>query len=313
MLSPQGLQIRAALFRFVRTFFHKQGFLEVDTPIRQPLLIPESNIVPLAAEGQYLQTSPELCMKRLLAAGCDRIFQICPCFRKGEQGRRHLEEFTMLEWYRKDGDYRQLMEDCEALLGDVVAGMAQILPSDHPGRTSGLLATVDVAKGFERLSVEQAFAAYSPVSLADALARGQFDELLVEHVEPHLGWQRPLFLYDYPAELASLARIDPERPAVAERFELYIQGMELANGFSELTDPFEQRARFIEEMETIRRNKTHTVAMPERFLADLQQLDHAAGIAFGLDRLLMLLMAKKEIAEVVSFNLLDLLSEGDGP
>ena len=119
MLDPQGLRIRAALFSAVRLFFTAQGFLEVDTPLRQPVIIPESNIVPLTADGQYLQTSPELCMKRLLAAGCPRIFQICPCFRKDERGRRHLEEFTMLEWYRRDADYHALMTDCEDLLRSV--------------------------------------------------------------------------------------------------------------------------------------------------------------------------------------------------
>ena len=116
MLDIEGLHFRAALLAAIRHFFTGLGFLEVDTPLRQPVLIPESNIVPLTSEGQYLQTSPELCMKRLLAAGCTEIFQICPCFRKGERGRLHLEEFTMLEWYRVGADYRRLMADCEMLL-----------------------------------------------------------------------------------------------------------------------------------------------------------------------------------------------------
>ncbi len=139
MLDLPGLQMRATLLRLIRSFFYKRGFLEVDTPLRQPVLIPESTIVPFTAEGQYLQTSPELCMKRLLARGCEKIFQICPCFRKGETGRLHLEEFTMLEWYRSRADYQDLMSDCEDLLRFIAQNMGSAAPScsenDHQKRT----------------------------------------------------------------------------------------------------------------------------------------------------------------------------------
>ncbi len=300
MLDPQGLRIRAALFSAVRLFFTANGFLEVDTPIRQPVIIPESNIIPLAADGQYLQTSPELCMKRILAAGCSRIFQICPCFRKDERGRRHLEEFTMLEWYRRDADYHALMTDCEDLLQSVVGRLAEILPDlsvPEMSESGGL----DLAAPWPRLTVEEAFRRYSPLSLDQAMAGDCFEEVLVEFVEPHLGVRSPVFLLDYPAELASLARKKAEEPARAERFELYLNGIELANGFSELTDADEQRQRFRHELDLIERSGRRPAGMPERFLDDLDRLPSAAGIALGLDRLLMLLMGQHEISEVVSF------------
>jgi elongation factor P--(R)-beta-lysine ligase len=300
MLDPQGLRIRAALFAAVRLFFTAQGFLEVDTPLRQPVIIPESNIVPLTADGQYLQTSPELCMKRILAAGCPKIFQICPCFRKDERGRRHLEEFTMLEWYRRDADYHALMTDCEDLLQSVAERLAGILP-DAAGREKRISVDLDLAAPWPRLTVEEAFRRYSPLSLEQAIAGDCFEEILVEFVEPRLGVGSPVFLLDYPAEMASLARRKADEPARAERFELYLNGIELANGFSELTDADEQRQRFRHELDLIERSGRRPAGMPERFLDDLDRLPSAAGIAFGLDRLFMLLMGRHEIGEVVSF------------
>jgi len=302
VLDLEGLHIRAALFRCVREFFFTRSFLEVDTPLRQPVIIPECNIVPIAAEGQYLQTSPELCMKRLLAAGCQNIFQICPCFRKNERGRRHLEEFAMLEWYRCGANYRQLMLDCEELLQYLVEAVPTSL-----GRRSDEMSRAAMARSLLRapaahLTVEEAFSRFAPMSLARALAEGRFEEVLVEYVEPCLGIDGPLFLQDYPRELASLAKVDPARPSVAERFELYLNGIELANGFSELTDPGEQRQRFELEIETIQRLQQRQQIMPERFLEDLDRLESAAGIAFGLERLLMLLLGKDDINEVVTFS-----------
>lgn len=302
MLDLEGLHTRAALLRSIREFFFSRGFLEVDTPLRQPVIIPEGNIIPITAEGQYLQTSPELCMKRMLAAGCTHIFQICPCFRKNERGRNHLEEFTMLEWYRRDADYHQLMADCEALLGFVVPKVAKYMAVEQ--RCSKELCDIQaiLTADAERLTVAEAFSRYSPVPLRKALEEDRFDEVLVEYVEPHLGKDRPLFLLDYPAELASLARVKSACPPVAERFELYILGVELANGFTELTDPVEQRLRFTEEIERISRLQGRTHSMPERFLQELAQLESAAGIALGLDRLLMQITGKVNIQEVVSFN-----------
>ena len=157
MLDRQGLHLRAALFASVRQFFSTRGFLEVDTPIRQPVIIPESNILPLAAEGQYLQTSPELCMKRILASGCDNIFQICPCFRKDERGRNHLEEFTMLEWYRSDADYLRLMSDCEELLVEIARSMALSFPGSEKIPEGGVFPGINLSVPWERLTVEEAF------------------------------------------------------------------------------------------------------------------------------------------------------------
>jgi lysyl-tRNA synthetase class 2 len=302
MLDLQGLRFRAAFFHSLRSFFVRQQFLEVDTPIRQPLLIPEVNVEPLASEGWFLQASPELCMKRMLAAGCDRIFQLCNCFRKGERGRLHLEEFTMLEWYRTNAGYEDLMADCEALLGSLLADLGGMAPCAFDGVSLRVGdRVIAVQPPWDRLSVHEAFARYSPVSIERAMADDTFDEILVEYVEPNLGKERPLFLYDYPVELGSLARRKEGNPLLAERFELYINGIELANGFTELTDSHEQRQRFEQELSMMPEGRRQRSMMPERFLEELTHLDRAAGIALGVDRLLMLLMGKQSVGEVVSF------------
>lgn len=301
MLNLEGLHIRAALFRCIRDFFHQRGFLEVDTPIRQPVIIPESTIVPIMAQGQYLQTSPELCMKRLLAAGCEKIFQICPCFRKEEQGRLHLEEFTMLEWYRTNADYRQLMLDCEELVQYCVTSLQDSFPKMWSGdkQAAGIRRWTNPS---QRLTVKEAFHRFAPISMDEALQQDRFDEVLVEYVEPQLGTVGPCFLMDYPSELASLAKLDPDNPQVAQRFELYLGGIELANGFTELTDGREQRQRFAEELRKIEVTEGRDQRMPERFLTDLDLLEDAAGIAFGLDRMLMLLLDCRHIGDVVTFS-----------
>ncbi|MBE0585804.1 MAG: EF-P lysine aminoacylase GenX [Desulfofustis sp.] len=300
MLTVEGLHLRAALFRSIRTFFFERGFLEVDTPIRSPVLLPERHISPIACDGWFLQPSPEQCMKRLLARGCRTIFQICPCFRAGERGRRHLTEFTMLEWYRLDSDYRDLMSDCEALVNFVLDDLAG---SDHFRQVIGrsCFGTGDAAAPWERLTVGEAFARHCPETVDQAMATNRFDELLVEHIEPHLGLRGPVFLTDYPAACASLARLKPSDQAVAERFELYIRGVELANGFSELTDAAQQRARFVEELNYLEEQTGCRRQMPEAFLNDLSAIDTAAGIAFGLDRFLMLLLSVPTIDQAVSF------------
>ena len=301
MLDRQGLHLRAALFASIRQFFSARGFLEVDTPIRQPVIIPESNILPLAAEGQYLQTSPELCMKRILASGCDNIFQICPCFRKEERGRNHLEEFTMLEWYRSGADYLRLMSDCEELLVEIARAMALAFPGSEKIPERGVFPGINLIVPWERLTVEEAFSRYSPLSLGRCIVEECFDEMLVEFVEPNLGSPSPTFLHDYPVEMASLARCRESDPTKVERFELYLNGIELANGFSELTDVEEQRRRFIREVGNIAMSGRDSAGIPERFLDDLGNIEAAAGIALGMDRLFMLLTGEKEINRAVSF------------
>lgn len=301
MLSVEWLHLRAAFFRSIRSFFSQQGFLEVDTPIRQPVYIPERHIQPFASEGHYLQTSPELCMKRLLAQGCERIFQIAHCFRKGEYGRLHLEEFQMLEWYRTGSDYLQLMTDCERLLRYIVDELPRPENVSSTNGSGSALSGVDLTGTWPRLSVAEAFHRYSPVSLDSALEVDRYEEMLVEYVEPALGHDSPVFLCDYPTQMASLARTSTSNPRVAERFELYIKGVELANGFSELTDEVEQRQRFQAEIEAIRERDGHEPDMPERFLEDLAGLDVAAGIALGLDRLFMLYLNTASISSAVTF------------
>lgn len=301
MLDRKGLHLRAALFASVRRFFRTRGFLEVDTPIRQPVIIPESNIHPLAAEGQYLQTSPELCMKRILAAGCDSIFQICPCFRKEERGRRHLEEFTMLEWYRRDADYLQLMRDCEELLVEIAGSTMPGFPDSEKLPEGGTFPGLKLTVPWERLTVQEAFSRYSPLAFDRCIAEDCFDEMLVEYVEPNLGWPVPTFLHDYPVEMATLAKCREDDPTRVERFELYVNGMELANGFSELTDADEQRRRFIHEIVIIEGSGQLSAGIPERFLADLASIEAAAGIALGMDRLFMLFTGEKDISRAVSF------------
>lgn len=301
MLDIEGLQLRAALFHAIRSFFRRQDFLEVDTPIRQPLILPERNIDPVLSGSWFLQTSPEQCMKRLLAAGCEKIFQICPCFRAGERGRRHLEEFAMLEWYRLDGDYVDLMEDCRLLLRSVLAALSRP-PVFRRKIAKSWFGNVDLEGKWQKISVSEAFSAWGQISVRQALDSDLFDETISIDIEPRLGKTMPAFLYDYPAECASLARLKDNDGYVAERFELYIDGIELANGFSELTDSSEQRHRFAEEIMRMNQQRSLSPRMPEKFLDDLDRIDRAAGIAFGLDRLLMLLLSAETIDEVVSFS-----------
>ena len=295
MPTLRGLHLRAAVIRAVRAFFEQAGYLEVDTPLRLPSLAPEPHIVVQESGPWFLQTSPELCMKRLLARGYPRIFQLCHCFRKGERGRRHLSEFAMLEWYRAGCDCHGLMAETEELLVAVAKqlGMGEALV--YQGQRIALGAP------WERLTVAEAFARHASVSVEEALREGRFDEVLVEYIEPRLGKRRPTFLYEYPAALGSLARLKPGDPAVAERFELYVAGLELANGFSELTDPAEQRRRFLADQKAIRCQGREPGPMPEKFLDDLAAMPEAAGIALGLDRLAMLFADAVTIDQVVAF------------
>jgi elongation factor P--(R)-beta-lysine ligase len=302
VLTLSGLHGRAALLYLIRQFFAGQGFIEVDTPLRLPVAIPERHIELFTAEEQYLQASPELCMKRLLARGATSIFQLGHCFRKGERGRLHLEEFTLLEWYRAGSDYRQLMDDCRDL--------CLFLHREWPGEprriettgVSAIFAGIDLHCHWEKLTVREAFDRFSPVSLSAALDSGRFDEFLCEFVEPRLGLTTPSFLYDYPVELASLSRRKQEAPHLAERFELYVKGVELANGFSELNDQGEQRQRFDEEIRAIRSKSGCDVPMPEAFLRDLEKMPEAAGIALGVDRLAMLAFELTTISQATTFS-----------
>ncbi|ACH39067.1 translation elongation factor P-lysine lysyltransferase [Citrifermentans bemidjiense Bem] len=287
----QALVERGAIFSRIREFFQEKGYLEVETPFRIPAPAPEAQIDAIPASGWFLQTSPELCMKRMLAAGYQRIFQICRCWRDGERGARHLSEFTMLEWYRSEADYLVLMEETEALVQHAAA----------TGSISYRGQQIELSGKWERITVANAFLRYAGTSMWPALAEGTFDEIMVELIEPNLGLARPTFIYDYPASCSALARLKPSDPTVAERFELYIGGLEIANAFSELIDPVEQRARFVAEAaERAAQGKTG-YPMPEKFLSALDEMPEAAGIALGLDRLVMVLLDAEIIDEVVAF------------
>ncbi len=289
------LRKRAALIQSVRRFFISRDYLEVETPCRIPAPAPESHIDAVPSEDWFLQTSPELCMKRMLAAGYPKIFQVCRCFRGRERGSRHLPEFTMLEWYREGTDYLGLMPECEDLIlslaGDL--GTGERIP--WQGRS------IDLRRPWERLTVREAFGRYGSVSLEEALGKGSFDEVMVFEIEPRLGFERPAFLYDYPLSLGALARRKAGEGEWAERFELYIGGVELVNAFSELTDAGEQRERFRRE-ETFRRAQgRRPYPVPERFLEALARMPESAGAALGIDRLVMVFAGAADIRDVVAF------------
>lgn len=291
------LGTRARMIQAIRRYFTDRGYLEVETPLRIPAPAPEEYIDAVPSGQWYLQTSPELCMKRLLAAGYSRIFQISKCFRDRERGVHHLPEFTMLEWYRKDIDYLALMEECE----EMICGAAlQVGIGDRIVRRGK---TISLKPPWERLTLEAAFAGYAPfTTLRDAVESGRFEGVLVDHIEPCLGRERPTFLYEYPLSLGALARAKPEDPKVAERFELYIGGLELANAFTELADAEEQRQRF--ERARRARFTAGQAVYPESepFLRALPGLGEAAGIALGIDRLAMLLTGAERIDDVVAFS-----------
>jgi lysyl-tRNA synthetase class 2 len=290
-----ALHLRARLIQSIRHFFINHNFLEVETPLRIPAPAPEEHIEALPSGDWFLQTSPELCMKRLLAAGYPKIFQICKCFRADERGKLHLPEFTMIEWYAAGFDYRQLMDQCEEMIIAVAGDSGCDKNITRQGRQ------INMATPWERITVQDAFKKFAPITLDKALRQDKFDEILTEDVEPNLGCSKPTFLYDYPAKLGALARLKDSDQSVAERFELYIGGLELANGFSELTDSPEQRQRF-EEALIIRAQKGYAkYQMPEKFLDSLENMPEAAGIALGIDRLAMLLANAATIDEVVSF------------
>jgi len=311
----------------VRRWFEDQGFVEVDTSVLQVSPGNEAHLHAFRTElirpdgssqTLYLHTSPEFACKKLLAAGERRIFSLTPVFRNRERGALHHPEFTMLEWYRAGEDYEVLMADCEALL-QVAAAAA--------GASAFTFRDISVSRTAEpeRLTVAECFSRYADIDLLattpngetdrDALARAAisagvrvaaddtwadiFSRILVERVEPHLGRERPTFLTEYPISEAALARPKADDPRVAERFELYLCGVELANGFGELTDPDEQRRRFEAEMAEKARVYGESYPLDEDFLAALRHMPPASGIALGFDRLVMLATGAQRIEQVL--------------
>jgi lysyl-tRNA synthetase class 2 len=234
-------------------------------------------------------------MKRMMAAGYGKIFQLCHCWRGKERGSRHLPEFTLLEWYRAGVDYRSLMDECEELIG-FVAQAVDAWPTIHFRGYE-----IDLSSPWERISVKEAFQQYAHISMTEALDQDLFDEVMVQEIEPKLGIRKPKFLYDYPAKRGALARLKKTEPGLAERFEFYMGGLELANGFSELVDSKEQRKRFQAENENRQLAGKPTYSMPEKFLHELSNMPPSAGIALGVDRLVMIFLDARTIDEVVAF------------
>jgi len=292
-----NLERRALIYEFTRAFFRERGFHEIETPIRVPAVAPEAQIVPFESENWFLSTSPELYMKRLLAAGYDRLFQISRCFRKGERGRWHNQEFTMLEWYQTGGDYLQMVQDTAELVLTIASklGIGSIINYRSQ--------RIDLALPWPKTTVRNAFlcaAGWDPITRPDPL---RFDIDLVTKVIPSFAPDRPTVLLDYPAAMASLARLKPNEPTVSERAEIFIGGLELANAYSELRDAQEQERRFQTEIEQIEREQHHKIAMPWRFLQAVAHLPSCSGIALGMDRLVMLLCNADSIDEVVTFTM----------
>jgi lysyl-tRNA synthetase class 2 len=320
-LRPRAerLRARAQATAAIRAFFASRGFLEVETPLRVPSPGLEVHLDAQAAPDHWLITSPEYQMKRLLAAGFERIFELCKCFRRDELGSHHSSEFTMLEWYRAFTGYETIAEDTEELCAAVARAVAGTTKLTFNGET------VDLTPPWERLTVAAALARWAGIEApgdlpaaelrARALAAGfgpiaagapwddVFFQVFVHAVEPHLGrGGRPTLLLEWPAPLGALARLKPGDPTIALRFEAYACGLELANAFDELTDPVEQRARFAEELAARRAAGKPLYPVDERFVAALEEgLPPCAGIALGVDRLVMLCTGATEIREVLAF------------
>lgn len=307
------MQRRAECLARIRRYFADKGVLEVETPLLVSATIPDPNIPSFSTVAaqpggfrRYLSTSPEFAMKRLLVADSGPIYQVCKAFRQGEQGRLHNPEFTLLEWYRPDFDHHQLMDEVVALV--------TVLADGHRA-----------FEAEERLSYGECFQHYLGINPHEAdvdhlkacaeeqglgtnigLSGTDFDgwlDLLMSHcIQPHLGQNRLSFVYDYPASQAALAQIRPDSPAVAERFELFVDGVELANGYHELQDADEQRARF--ERESWRRQEVglEPVEIDEYLLdALVAGLPDCAGVALGLDRLLLMLTGVSRLEDTLCF------------
>jgi elongation factor P--(R)-beta-lysine ligase len=294
-IIQKNLWLRARIVQIIRLFFINNHFLEVETPIRIPSPAPERHIHAVSSDSWCLQASPELSMKRLLSAGYPRIFQICKCFRGFERGNRHLGEFTLLEWYCSDIGYFEFMDQCETLIQTVASNLGLNNTLIYQGNA------IDLASPWQRISVATAFQRWGNISPEEALVQDQFDEIMVNAIEPNLGSETPTFLYDYPEKCGALARLDPKNDSIAQRFELYICGLELCNAFMELTDPIEQRIRFEQEQSEIRRMGKPIYPLPEFFLESLKDMPVSAGNALGIDRLIMLFSDTRSIDDVVAF------------
>ncbi|MBR4518631.1 MAG: hypothetical protein IKO65_06495 [Victivallales bacterium] len=292
------LEARAKMMSALRTWFAQNDFLELESPVRIPAPALEDYIDAVeAGAGRWLRTSPELHLKRMLAAGYERIYEIGPCFRFGEDGDHHREEFTMLEWYRRGGSWRDLMADAQEMIRAAIAAI-------HPGQNALPFREkmIHFDGAWQELSVSDAFARYAEMPLSEAIRRGDFELQLCEKVEPHLGNDAPLFLTEYPVECSGLSAPLPGKPGFVARWELYIAGLEIGNACSELVDPPEQECRFETTAELRARDGRPVYPMDQPFMnAIWNGLAPSAGTAIGLDRLAMVLTNATDIAEVRAF------------
>jgi len=296
------LRERARLLEALRRFFADRGFLEVETPIVCSSPGVETHLAALETRigrrPMYMTTSPEFHMKRLLAVGFERIFQVTRAFRDGEVGDLHNPEFTMVEWYRTGAGYQAIMDDCEALQASLATGLrgepvAPAVPGVRPG--------LRLEPPYPRTTFADAFAAAG----AGGSDRSPLDDRMrtfVDVVEPTLGRDGPEFLTDYPADQASLGRLKSGDPSVAERFELYAGGLELANGFTELCDADEYLRRCDADLADRRRLGLPEYPVDQRYVSMLRDgLPPCAGVALGFDRVAMLLTGARSIGEVIAF------------
>jgi len=311
--SLDMIKARAELLAKLREFFRQTGIMEVETPVCSRFGVTDPAIEsftsrytgPGAAQGVkiYLHSSPEFPMKRLLAAGSGPIYQICKVFRDGELGARHNPEFSLLEWYRPGYDHHQLMDEVAALLRGL---LPESMTVEHLTYAEAFQRYLGIDPHTATIEEVRQTAVQKGISGAEKLEMEQTDgwlDLLLSHlIEPHLGRGRMTFLYDYPASQAALARLGAGEPPVAERFELYLEGMEIANGFHELTDTVEQKARFEKENAARSQQGLTSVPMDQNLLDALGAgLPDCAGVALGIDRLLMFLTGVEQIDRVIAF------------
>jgi lysyl-tRNA synthetase class 2 len=311
--TTQALRQRAELLRRLRAYFAAAGVLEVDTPLLSQAGVTDPHIPSFSTRPgrveeapRYLNTSPEFAMKRLLAAGSGPIYQVCKAFRQGEQGRFHNPEFTLLEWYRPGFDHHRLMAE--------VAELVTLLAADY--RALGAVEKLTYAECFQQHLDLDPHRAQGPqlkacaqaqglgpvTGLADDDRDGWLDLLMSHCIQPKLGRECLTFVYNYPVSQAALARLHPGPPPVAERFELFVDGVELANGFHELRDPAEQRARFTADLRRREVEQMEPMVVDERLLCALAAgLPDCAGVALGLDRLQMVLTGASTLEQVLAF------------